>query len=106
MSAGATFTAGALLARQVPHYSDNCFHAQWDVETSCGGLVAEVDGERYARLFAAAPDLLSEMERYRVILERAESLPNVWGFLTRGTGIATVNGYRAAIAKATTASTD
>lgn len=31
----------------------------------------------------------------------SESVPNIWDFLSKGTGLATVNGYRAAIAKAT-----
>jgi len=54
-----------------------------------------------ARLIAAAPELLAEMQRYLVILKRAESNPSLWGKLTEGTGIATLNGYRYAIAKAT-----
>ncbi len=60
------------------------------------------DGESgaNAKLIAAAPYLLSEMERYLVILERAESHPKIWAFITEGTGIATANGYRAAIKSA------
>lgn len=57
---------------------------------------------RLQNLIAAAPHLLKEMERYLPILERAEEMGGggVWGTLTDGTGIATINGYKAAIAKA------
>ncbi len=44
--------------------------------------------------------LLSEMKRHLCILERAEAMPDKWQPLSVGTGIATLNGYRAAIAKA------
>lgn len=54
-----------------------------------------------ARLIAAAPDLHAEMLRYLPVLERAEADPDLWSRLTDGLGIATLNGYRAAIAKAT-----
>lgn len=53
-----------------------------------------------ARLIAAAPTLHEEMLRYLPILDRAEADPEIWESLTEGTGIATANGYRAAIAKA------
>ncbi len=53
-----------------------------------------------ARLIASAPDMLAEMQRHLWILERAASLPDVWELLTVGTGVATLNGYKAAIAKA------
>lgn len=56
--------------------------------------------EANAKLIAAAPSLLAEMERYLLILERAEAIPETWNLLTVGTGIATANGYRAAIKKA------
>ena len=56
-----------------------------------------------ARLIAAAPELHAEMLRYLPILERAEADPEIWEKLTDGLGIATANGYRAAIAKATQA---
>lgn len=53
-----------------------------------------------ARLIAAAPDMLAEMVRYLPVIEAAERDPALWERLTAGTGIATANGYRAAIAKA------
>lgn len=52
-----------------------------------------------ARLIAAAPELLAEMKRYLPILEQCEQGTR-WAKYTEGTGIATLNGYRAAIAKA------
>lgn len=64
------------------------------------------DGEQWeeakanARLIAAAPTQNEEMLRYLPIIERAEADPELWQRLTEGTGIATANGYRAAIAKA------
>ncbi len=57
--------------------------------------------EADAALIAASPYLLSEMQRYLTLIERAESLPKIWAFLTEGTGIATANGYREAINKVT-----
>ena len=54
-----------------------------------------------ARLIAAAPTQHEEMLRFLPIIERAEADPELWGRLTAGTGIATANGYRAAIKKAT-----
>ena len=59
------------------------------------------DGKANARLIAAAPDQHQQMLRYLPIIERAESDPKIWHKLTAGLGIATANGYRAAIAKAT-----
>ena len=57
--------------------------------------------ERDSNLIAAAPTQHAEMLRYLPIIERAEADPKLWAQLTEGTGIATANGYRAAIAKAT-----
>jgi hypothetical protein len=54
-----------------------------------------------ARLIAAAPTQHEEMQRYLPLLERAEADPELWERLTAGTGIATLSGYRAALAKAT-----
>jgi hypothetical protein len=54
-----------------------------------------------ARLIAAAPTQHAELLRYLPVLERAEADPELWARLTAGTGIATLNGYRAALAKAT-----
>jgi hypothetical protein len=55
-----------------------------------------------AKLIAASPIMYSEMVRYYPILERLErDFPEVWDKLTKGTGIATRNGYKNAIQKAT-----
>ena len=54
----------------------------------------------HAHLIAAAPTQHEEMLRFLPIIERAEADPELWGRLTAGTGIATANGYRAAIKKA------
>lgn len=60
------------------------------------------EGLANARLIAAAPELLREMLRYLPIFESLEkNHPIWWDFLTQGTGIATLNGYRNVIAKAT-----
>jgi len=45
--------------------------------------------------------LLAEMKRYLPILEAIEGNPELWERLTARHGIATANGYRNAIAKAT-----
>ena len=57
--------------------------------------------EANARLAAAAPTQHVEMVRFLPIIERAEADPELWTRLTKGTGIATANAYRAAIAAAT-----
>ncbi len=57
--------------------------------------------EANARLITAAPDQHEEMVRHLTILERLEADPELWARMTKGTGIATLNAYRAAIAKAT-----
>jgi hypothetical protein len=44
--------------------------------------------------------LVSEMMRYLPVIERAEADHEVWIKLTDGIGIATANGYRAALTKA------
>ena len=81
--------------------------ADGDVEIVSGGVViASIDsGEAEyianARLIAAAPTQHEEMLRYLPIIERAEADAGLWARLAEGTGIATANGYRAAIAKAT-----
>lgn len=75
----------------------------YDVAWSADGeLVAEhVYEEADARLIAAAPTMADEMRRYLPVIERAEADPALWERLTAGLGIATANGYRAAIAAAT-----
>lgn len=52
------------------------------------------------RLIAAAPTMRQEMERYLPVLEWLETMPEIWQRATQGTGIATLNGYKAAITKA------
>ena len=70
--------------------------------TGRGVPAREADETRAnARLIAAAPEQHAEMLRYLPVLERAEADPELWERLTAGLGIATLNGYRAAIAKAT-----
>lgn len=39
------------------------------------------------------------MQRHLEILERIEQVPHWWNLVTIGTGIATLNGYRAALEK-------
>ncbi len=46
---------------------------------------------------ALVEELAGEMRRYLPILECAESDPQTWIALSEGTGMATVNGYRAAL---------
>ena len=58
------------------------------------------DGISNGDLIAAAPTMQREMNRYLPVLERAEADPILWQQLTAGLGIATLNGYRAALAKA------
>jgi hypothetical protein len=57
-----------------------------------------------ADLVADAPKLLAErdrlrkeMARYLPILESLEEEPDAWELFSEGTGIATLNGYRAAL---------
>jgi hypothetical protein len=52
-----------------------------------------------ARLIAAAPEMYAEMLKHLPILERAEADPEIWEKLTARLGIATLNGYRAILAK-------
>ncbi len=52
-------------------------------------------------LVLAAPSMHDEMIRFLPVLERAIADSKVWEMVTAGTGIATLNRYRAAIAKAT-----
>ena len=78
-----------------------------EIATEVGGLRTgpnfkdRSEQEANARLIAAAPAQHEEMLRYLPIIERAEADPELWEKLAAGTGIATANGYRAAIAKAT-----
>jgi hypothetical protein len=62
------------------------------IKTAAHGAMDE-----YAKEMTAA--LVNEMIRYLPVIEEAESNPEIWNKLTKGTGIATANGYRAAIKK-------
>ncbi len=69
-----------------------------------GGNIQTPDNETQAanaRLIAAAPTMLAEMRRYLPILEAMEADSTLWAAYTRDTGVATTNGYRAAITSAT-----
>lgn len=55
------------------------------------------DMPTYAELQAEIALLRSEMRRYLPLIEKAEQYRHTWDFLTEGTGIATANGYRAAL---------
>lgn len=55
------------------------------------------DMPTYAELQAEITQLRSEMLRYLPLIEKAEQYRHTWAFLTEGTGIATANGYRAAL---------
>lgn len=79
----------------------------YQVEADDGSLICHMSGwrgpkftEANARLIAAAPTMHEEMQRFLEVIERAEADSEVWTRLTAGTGIATANAYRAAIAKA------
>lgn len=55
-----------------------------------------------ATIIAAAPLMYQAMIRFLPIIESLEkNEPDMWDFLTQGTGIATANSYREAIKKAT-----
>lgn len=58
---------------------------------------AAAETRKTRRIRAAAPQMLREMKRYLVIIERCEDMGEFWDFITSGTGIATANGHRAAI---------
>lgn len=55
------------------------------------------DMPTYAELQAEIAQLRSEMLRYLPVINKAEQYRHTWAFLTEGTGIATANGYRAAL---------
>lgn len=60
----------------------------------------EEEAEANACLMAGALGMLATMKGYLPIIEALEASPRVWARFAAGTGIATANGYRAAIAKA------
>jgi|GEM_PF-1043279 len=55
------------------------------------------DMPTYAELQEEIAQLRSEMLRYLPVINKAEQYRHTWDFLTEGTGIATANGYRAAL---------
>lgn len=55
--------------------------------------------ETIKQLEADKAELVREMERYLPILQAVENDAWVWDRLTKGTGIATTNGYAHAIQK-------
>lgn len=55
------------------------------------------DMPTYAELQEENMQLRSEMLRYLPVINKAEQYHHTWAFLTEGTGIATANGYRAAL---------
>ena len=84
-----------------------------------GRIICEIDSHvdhsreeiiANAELIASAPTIyqqnsslleaLKEMKRYLPVLERLEEIPEWWEHLTKGTGIATLNGYKNAIQNA------
>lgn len=86
--------------------SDNAYASRVKVTCECWPCTI-IDQEHRdellanARLIAAAPDLLKEAQRFLPVLEKLEAdYPQVWYMVTQGTGIATYNGCKAAIAKA------
>ena len=86
-------------------YADNLWiteaKGRGNLKGSCVGPDNNEEIQANANLIAAAPDLLKEMERMLVVIQRIEDeLPATWAEATQGTGIATSNGYRVAIAKA------
>lgn len=70
----------------------------WPVdESEAGDYVLHSD---FAALQASHDRLLREMTRFATVIERANGEPLLWIRLTDGTGIATPNAYRQAIAAA------
>lgn len=55
------------------------------------------DMPTYAELQEEIAQLRAEMRRYLPVINKAEQYRHTWDFLTGGTGIATANGYRAAL---------
>lgn len=105
-------TPGPWIAiHSIPEEGSECFWLRAQPGgTICRGFSQEIgtingpqsgEQEANARLIAAAPEQHAEMLRYLPVLERAEADPELWERLTAGLGIATLNGYRAALAKAT-----
>ena len=89
-------------AVRVVGIADNMDPAQdlCEVRSDCGFVVAEFVLKADAQVIAAAPDMLAEMRMFMPVLERLAASP-MWSDFTIGTGVATINAFRAAIAKAT-----
>ena len=94
------YTKGEWIARPDPHGGPNDWCIGLNDDVSPVDYVA-VCNKRDAHLIAAAPTQHAEMLRFLPVLEQAEADHELWARLTAGTGIATANAYRAAIAKAT-----
>lgn len=92
---------GDVIAECPTAFSGNTIRAPHTAHESCPTKeVLDERGIANARLVCAAPDLLAEMKRHLPILERMADMPEFWESITSGTGVATLNGYRAAIANA------
>ena len=65
------------------------------VSVVTGGFIAQASSEQHARLIAAAPDLLTELQHLVRLMQPKEATS------LDVPGLATLNGARAAIAKAT-----
>lgn len=76
--------------------SDAAWAAAWD-EGGCheGELL-----DKMQKLERQRNELLREMERYLPVLQHLENSPAAWEHYTKGLGIATLNGYKSAIANA------
>ena len=85
-------------------------HTLWhdDECQRCKADIAEQDSLRaeLENLRAINAELLAEMKRYLPVLQALENKPSAWEWYTDSTGIATLNGYRNAIAKAGSARVD
>ncbi len=91
-------TVAVLIGNEKPSRSLPCI-VNWPGFDGCDLPLKQQKAN--ARLIAASPTLLSEMERYLPVIEFLENRSDLWDEATRGTGIATANSYRHSIAKAT-----
>ena len=58
-----------------------------------------VNFDDYAKLCSERDELVGEMRRHLWVLQRAQADPILWEKLTVATGVATLNGYEAVLAK-------
>jgi hypothetical protein len=70
-----------------------------DCDEYVGQYISERLAASPARVGEGEDRLLREMQRYLPILERIEAHAETWDWATRGTGVATLNGYRAAMSR-------